>query len=208
MPETKILIVDDDATSQAALQLILDSDGWNVKVQPLVSEVLNELTREEWTLLLANVALTGMSGPTFATLRDLAQAPVLEAGKRRVRVLFIVPELIAAHAQPILEYEHVPYALKPFHMHDFLEKISDLLMEAGAIDKPIRQVRLAYAGPDRRGKDRRKSRDRRETPMFAARDDYYLSEEEIAEYEQQEAIERKKVWRPRTDLGSPDKDKK
>lgn len=208
MPETKILIVDDDATSQAALQLILDSDGWKVKVQPLASEVLNELTHEEWTLLLANVALTGMSGPTFATLRDLAQAPVLEGGKRRVRVLFIVPELIAAHAQPILEYEHVPYALKPFHMHDFLEKIGDLLMEAGAIDKPIRQVRLAYAGPDRRGKDRRKSRDRRETPMFAARDDYYMTEEEITEYEQQEIAESKKVWRPRTDLGSPDKDKK
>ena len=208
MPGTRILIIDDDATSQAALQLILDSEGWKVKVQPLASEILNELAHEEWTLLLANVALTGMSGPTFATLRDLAQATVLEAGRRRVRVLFIVPELIAPHAQPILEYEHVPYALKPFHMHDFLEKVGDLLMEAGAIPKPIRQVRLAYAGPDRRGKDRRKSRDRRETPMFAARDDYYMTEEEITEYEQQETTEGRKVWRPRTDLGSPDKNKK
>lgn len=208
MPETKILIIDDDATSQAALQLILDSEGWKVKVQPLANEILNELAREEWTLLLANVALTGMSGPVFATLRDLAQAPALEAGQRRVRVLFIVPELIAAHAQPILEYEHVPYALKPFHMHDFLEKVSDLLLEAGAIEKPIRQVRLALAGPERRGKDRRKSRDRRETPMFAARDDYYMTEEEIAEYEQQETTERKKTYRPPTDLGSPDKNKR
>ncbi len=208
MPETKILIIDDDATSQAALQLILDSEGWKVKVQPLANEILNELAREEWTLLLANVALTGMSGPVFATLRDLAQAPAFEAGQRRVRVLFIVPELIAAHAQPILEYEHVPYALKPFHMHDFLEKLSDLLLEAGAIEKPIRQVRLAFAGPERRGKDRRKARDRRETPMFAARDDYYMTEEEIAEYEQQEATERKKTYQPPTDLGSPDKNKR
>jgi len=72
MPETKILIIDDDATSQAALQLILDSEGWKIRVQPLASEILNELAREEWTLLLANVALTGMSGPAFATLRDLA----------------------------------------------------------------------------------------------------------------------------------------
>jgi CheY-like chemotaxis protein len=208
MPETKILIIDDDAASQAALQLILDSEGWKVKVQPLWSEILNELAREEWTLLLANVALTGMSGPTFATLRDLAQAPALEAGKRRVRVLFIVPELIASHAQPMLEHEHVPYALKPFHMHDFLEKISDLLMEAGAIAQPIRQVRLAYAGPERRGKDRRKGSNRRDTPMFASRDDYYMTEEEITEYEQQEATEGKKTYRPPTDLGSPDKDKR
>jgi len=98
-------------------------------------------------------------------------------------------------------------AARAGHMHDFLEKIGDLLMEAGAIEKPIRQVRMAYAGPNRRGKDRRKSRDRRETPMFAARDDYYMTEEEIAEYEQQEATERKKTYRPRTDLGSPDKNK-
>jgi DNA-binding response OmpR family regulator len=206
MPEqakVSILIIDDDRSSQVALQLILDSEGWQVKVQPLASEILNEMARQEWTLILVNVALTGMSGPTFAMLRDLCQSPAVEGGKRRVRVLFMVPELLADHAQPILEYEHVPYTLKPFHLHDFLEKVSDLLLESGAIPKSIRQVRTAYAGSDRRGKDRRKARDRRETLMFAAREDYQMTDEEITEYEKQEASEGKKRYKPPTDLGQP-----
>jgi CheY-like chemotaxis protein len=206
MPEkanVSILIIDDDRSSQAALQLILDSEGWQVKVQPLASEILHEMAAQEWTLILANVAMTGMSGPIFATLRELSQAPAMEGGKRRVRVLFMVPELLADHAQPILEYEHVPYTLKPFHLHDFLEKVSDLLLESGAIPKAIRQVRIAYAGSDRRGKDRRKARDRREKLMFAAREDYQMTDEEITEYEKQEATEGKKRYKPPTDLGQP-----
>lgn len=205
MREVRILIVDDDQAGQAALRLILDSEGWKIKVQPLAGEIMHELAAQEWTLILANVALTGMSGPAFATLRDLAQAPAVEGNLRRVRVLFVVPDLIADHAQPILEYEHVPYVLKPFHLHDFLEKVGDLLLEAGAIAKPIRQVRPAYKGAERRGKDRRRGPDRR-TPMFASRDDYYMTEEEVAEYEKQEAAESTKTYRPPTDLGAPKKE--
>jgi DNA-binding response OmpR family regulator len=202
-PKVSILIIDDDRSSQAALQLILDSEGWQIKVQPLASEILNEMSAQEWTLILVNVALTGMSGPTFAMLRDLCQAPAMEGSKRRVRVLFMIPALLADHGQPILEYEHVPYTIKPFHLHDFLEKVSDLLMESGAISKSIRQVRPAFGGSDRRAKERRKSRDRRETPMFAARDDYQWSDEELAEFEKQEATEGKKRFKPPTDLGQP-----
>src|SRR5256885_3924678 len=57
-----------------------------------------------------------------------------------VRVLFLVPELAAPEAQPALEHEQLPYSLKPFHLHDFLEKVSDLLLETGAIPQPIRRV--------------------------------------------------------------------
>jgi DNA-binding response OmpR family regulator len=206
MPEqgkVSILIIDDDKSSQSALQLILDSEGWQIKVQPLASEILNEMAAQEWTLILVNVALTGMSGPTFAMLRDLCQAPAVEGTKRRVRVLFMVPALLSDHAQPILEYEHVPYTIKPFHLHDFLEKVSDLLLESGSISKSIRQVRPTFGGAERRAKERRKSSDRRDMPMFAARDDSQWSDEDMAEFEKQEASESKKRYKPPTDLGQP-----
>ena len=35
-----------------------------------------------------------------------------------------------------LEKAHLPYVTRPFHFHDFLEKVSDLLFEVHAIAMP------------------------------------------------------------------------
>ncbi len=192
MSEVGILIIDDDEASQTALRHVLDSEGWKLRVVPLVNQAFGELATGNWKLVIVNVAMTGVAGPLFSTLRDLALAPPIEAGRTRARVLFLVPELAGAEAQPVLERERLPYALKPLHLHDFLEKVSDLLLETQAIPAPIRRVRYEYKGPERRRKDRRSARDARKTAMFAARDDYLMSEEEIAEFEKQEEEERKK----------------
>jgi DNA-binding response OmpR family regulator len=205
MPSVGILIVDDDRSSQTALRELLDSEGWCVGIVPLA-----ELAGGDWSLVIANVSLTGLEGPLFSTLRELAQAAPLEDGHKRARVLFLVPELAGALAQPVLEREHLPYALKPFHLHDFLEKVSDLLMETSAIAAPIRHVRPDFAA---RGAVRKLGRAEREktgpqaatraTNMFATRDDYQMTEEEIMEYEKEEAAEtqrRKKKKDPNSGL--------
>jgi len=205
--EIHILIVDDDEASQKALWQVLDSEGWRVRVVPLADAAMEQLAHGNWTLVIANVALTGLSGPLFNTLKELALSPPLEGGKRRLRVLFIVPMLVAEHAQSILERERLPYSLKPFHLHDFLEKVSDLLLESQAISAPIRRVQTTGAD-ERRQRDRRKSDDRRQTTMFAARDEYFMTEEEVTEYEKQEAAERSKSpYKPPTDLGSSEREK-
>jgi DNA-binding response OmpR family regulator len=211
MPSVGILIVDDDRSSHSALRELLDSEGWHVGVVPLASQALQELSSGEWSLVIANVSLTGLEGPLFTTLKELAQAAPLEDGRKRARVLFLVPELAAAIAQPVLEREHVPYALKPFHLHDFLEKVSDLLLETSAIAAPIRHVKQE---PGARGELRTLGRTQREktgpqatgraTNMFATRDDYQMSEEDYIEYERQENQEeqqRKKKKSPNSSLG-------
>ncbi len=192
MSPVRILIIDDDEASQAALRQVLDSEGWKVRIVPLANQALAELASSNWTLVIVNVAMTGLAGPLFSTLKELALAPGVEAGRTRARVLFLVPELAGAEAQPVLEQERLPYSLKPFHLHDFLEKVSDLLLETNAIPGPIRRVRHEYKGTERRGTDRRSGHERRETAMFASREDYMMSEEEIAEFERQEEEERKK----------------
>jgi len=194
MSEVGILIIDDDKDSQLALRQVLDSEGWRVRVVPVASQGLVALASGEWTLVLVNVAMAGLSGPLFSTLRELAEADAEPAGtaRKRARVLFLVPELAAKEAQPLLESHGLPYTLKPFHLHDFLEKISDLLLEAGAIPGPIRQMRFEHTGRGRRPKDRRSGTERRQVKMFASRDDYQMTEEEIAEFERQEEEERKK----------------
>lgn len=204
MSQLGILIIDDDEASQKALRYVLDSEGWRVRIVPLGSQALVELARGEWALVIVNVALTGLDGPLFTTLKVLALSPALEADRTRVRVLFLVPELAAAEAQPVLERERLPYALKPIHLHDFLEKVSDLLLETQAIPAPIRRVRREHKAPGRRsGREHRPGHEPRETAMFASREDYMMSEEEITEFEKQEEEARKKKQKKEKGLGLP-----
>jgi DNA-binding response OmpR family regulator len=193
MSDVNILIIDDDSASQHALQQVFDSEGWRVSVVPIPSEAMRELARGRWTLVVVNVALADLTGPLFATLKTLAQAEA-EPGKNQklLRVLFLVSALAARWAQPVLEREGLPYVMKPIHLHDFLEKVSDLLIEAKAIPRPIRDTRLPAAGKERRQKDRRAGSERRRGQMFASREDYMMTEEEIADFEKQEEAERKK----------------
>src|SRR6266851_1245243 len=145
-----ILIIDDDVASQSALRQVLDSEGWNVRIVPLISDALHELSSGEWSLVIVNVSMTGLSGPVYLTLKELALAPAVEQGMVRARVLFLVPELASSEAQPILEKERLPYVLKPFQFNDFLEKVSDLLMETDALTTPIRRVRHDASAAERK----------------------------------------------------------
>ncbi|MGH9728884.1 MAG: response regulator [Candidatus Acidiferrales bacterium] len=195
MSDIRILIVDDDEGSQHALQQVFDSEGWRVRVVPFASEALRELARGHWTLVIVNIALADIAGPLFTTLKELAQASASEeTSHKTLRVLFLVPLLAARWARPVLDKERLPYAMKPLNLHDFLEKVSDLLLEAGAIAQPIRDVSVLAVNKERRQKERRSGRDRRDGggKMFASREDYIMTEEEIADYERQEEEDRKK----------------
>ena len=202
MDQVGILIIDDDPASQTALRQILDSEGWRVRTVPGANQALAELASGNWTLAVVNVALTGLDGPLFSTLKELAQAAPFEAGHMRVRVLFLVPEEVAIEAQPALERERLPYALKPVHLHDFLERVSDLLLEAQVIRSPIRRVRYEQKAESPRSRPH-PSREHRDTSMFASRQDYLMSEEEIAEFENKEKEERKKKLKKAGELGRP-----
>ena len=215
MAEVGVLIIDDDTVSQRALKSVLDAEGWRVRIVPQAAHAFQELASGGWNLVIVNVALTDLRGPLFAILNELSQAgteppadeqeeqagsPITGNGTeavatlnppKRLRVLYLVPVLAAKHAQPVLEREGMPYSLKPYHLHDFLEKVSELLVEAGAIAEPIRSM-TGLSGGKKRSRARRVGRDTRRGTMFASRDDYQMTEEELAEWERQEEEDRKK----------------
>ena len=192
-----ILVLDDDVEGQGALKQVLDSEDWRVRIVPEARSLFAELRTGEWSLVIANVALTGLEGPAFVTLRELSGVPVEEGG--RVRALYLVPELAGSQYVGALELARLPYIVRPYHFHDFLEKISDLLVEIKAIEAPIRLVRHEF------GEIRKKKRQAgRATSMFAARDSFSYTDEELAEYERQEGEAAKnRRNRPRTNLGDP-----
>jgi DNA-binding response OmpR family regulator len=197
-----ILIIDDDAASQAALSQVLGAEGWFVEGATSSNQALQKLAQGKWSLVLANMSVTGVTGALFVTLRELALPPEVEGAKAQVRILFLVPEDTAAQATPLLDEDHLPYVVKPFTFHDLLERVSDLLMETEAIGTPLRKVRHEGLKSSRRS--RRAGRDpgrdgARNTGMFSIQEDYSWSEEELAEYERQETETLKKKKKP---LGS------
>ncbi len=192
METVSILVLDEDEARQAALRHMLDSDGWKLQMVPRASQALAELASGDWSLVIVNLSMTGLHGPLFETLKELALAPPVEAGRSRARVLFVVPEEAGVAAQMALEREQLPYVLQPIHLHDFLEKVSDLLLETQSILAPIRRVHHEARSAGERRKDRRTGQERRDVSMFAGREEYMMTEEEIAEFEKQEEEKRKK----------------
>jgi DNA-binding response OmpR family regulator len=199
VPVTKqvgILVLDNEPAGQGALRQILDSEGWRVRIVPDTRLLLAELKTGEWSLVVANVALIGTDSPIFITLRELSSVSVEEGA--RLRVLYILPEMSGGQYVGALEAAKLPYVVRPFHLHDFLEKVSDLLVEVKAIEAPLRQVRHEF------GQIQKKKRQARSNSMFAARDSFSYTDEELAEYEKQESEATKaRRTRVRTNLGDP-----
>jgi len=194
-----ILVLDDNAPGGSAVKQILDSEGWRVRIVADAQMLLSELKTGEWSLVIANVAMTGVEGPAFVTLRELASVPAADGG--RVRVLYLIPELGSAQYIVQLEAARLPYVLRPYHLHDFLEKVSDLLVEVKAIEGPIRQVRHEFGALRKKKKLASRS-----NSMFASRDSFSYTDEELAEYEKQEGeASKSRRNKPRINLGDPNR---
>jgi DNA-binding response OmpR family regulator len=192
-----LLVLESDPGSSAALKQILDSEGWRVRIVEDLQMLHVELKTAEYSLLIANIALIGLDSPIFHVLKELGGVSAEDGGK--IRTLFMIPELNGSQFIGHLEAARLPYVLRPFHLHDFLEKVSDLLVEVKAIAGPLRMTRYEF------GEARKKKKQAsRTTSMFASRDSYSYTEEEIAEYEKAESeSSRMRRNKPRTNLGDP-----
>jgi CheY-like chemotaxis protein len=192
-----ILIVDADAASQRALKNVFDYEGWRVRIVPHPSQALEEIATGGWNLVIVNMALADIQGPLFSILKDLALAEpvglgdVSQAPVKRIRVLFLVPVLLAKEVQPLLEREGLPYSMKPYPLNDLLEKVSELLVESGAMAEPLRSIG-GFAGSRKRPRDMHFGRESRKHAMFASREDYQMTEEEIADFEREEEDKKKR----------------
>ncbi len=195
--QVALLVLEADPGNSGALKQILDSEGWRVRIVGDLQLLHVELKTGEYSLVIANIEMVGLDTPTFHVLKELAAVAPEEGG--RIRVLYVVAELAGSQFVPALEKAKVPYAVRPFHLHDFLEKVSDLLVEVKAIEGPLRMTRYEF------GEARKKKKQTsRTTSMFASRDSYSYTEEEIAEYEREEAEASKtRRVKPRTNLGDP-----
>ena len=192
-----ILVLDEDNQNASSLRQILDSEGWRVRIVHESTHLLAELKSADWSLVISNIALLGLDSPAFTILREIATVPVDEGG--RLRAIFLIPEMTGSQFVGSLEAAKLPYVIRPYHLHDFLEKVSDLLVEVKAIADPLRQVRREFGGLRKKKKETGRT-----NSMFASRDSYGYTDEELAEYEKQESeASKSRRNKPRTNLGDP-----
>jgi len=198
LDKVEILIVEDDAGSESALRQMLDSEGWQVEAVSLIGQALSRIASRNWSLVIVNIGMIRLDGPIYLTLKELALAPAVENGKSRARILFLVPEDAAIEVPMALTESRLAFVAKPFHFHDLLEKVSDLLMEMAALSAPIRRVTHDASASERKRNDQRREHEshvrkgRRDTGMFASRESYVMTEEEMNDYEKEELAQRKK----------------
>ncbi|HET7152115.1 MAG TPA: hypothetical protein VFI60_11950 [Candidatus Acidoferrum sp.] len=191
-----ILVLDNEPHGASAVKQVLDSEGWRVRVVPDAKMLLSELKSADWSLVVANAAVLPANTPAFITLREIASVPQQDGGK--IRALFIIPEAGERQFAAQLEAARMPYVVRPYHLHDFLEKVSDLLVELKAIEAPLRLVRREFGAIRKK-----KKQAARTNAMFASRDTFSYTEEEIAEYEREEAEASKNKRKTRINLGDP-----
>lgn len=191
-----ILVLDNDPHGASAVKQVLDSEGWRVRVVPDAKMLLSELKSADWSLVVANAAALDLESPAFFTLREIATVPE-EAGGR-IRALFIIPETGERQFTQQIEAARLPYVVRPYHLHDFLEKVSDLLVEIKVIEAPIRLIRREF-GALRKKKKQASGLN----SMFASRDSFSYTEEEIAEYEREEEQTARNKQKTRINLGDP-----
>ena len=190
--EISILVLDNDPGSQNTVQMMMDGEGWRMKVVDNPDVALQELAHGSWALVIASLTLVDFAGPLFQILKELAQSAPVEEGKSRVRVLFVVPAAMAEQSIPVLEAARLPFAMKPYEFNNFLEKVNDLLLQAQFLTKTARERGFAFEqrGRPKAGKAGKKGA--AANSMFASRDEYFYTEEELAEYEREQSEEEKK----------------
>ncbi len=177
-----ILVLDSDPQGAGAVKQILDSEGWRVRVVPDTRMLLAELKTGEWSLVIADVEAMGIDTPAFNILTELASVSVEEGG--RFRILYLIPEMMGTQYVAPLEAARLPYVIRPYQ----------------AIEAPLRQVRHEF------GALRKKKKQAGRNTMFASRDSFSYTDEEIAEYEHQEnELSKSKRNKPRINLGDPNR---
>jgi len=190
--EINILVLEEDSESQNAIQMMMDGEGWKLKILSDPDAGLQELAQGSWALVVATLTLADFSSPLFQLLKELAQAPPVEDGKSRVRVLFIVTPGDAPTAIPVLERARLPYAMKPYQFNEFMEKVNDLLLQAQFVTKTARERGFAFEQRTTEAKGKKGKGAGAANSMFASRDEYYYTEEELAEFEKEQEEQRKK----------------
>ena len=134
---TRILIVDDEETIRLALRKFLRSRGFEVEIAGSGDQALDVLDRDEFSLMLCDVRMPGMTG--------VQVVPLAMEKDPNLGIIMLTAVNDAATATEVLSHGASDYLMKPVELADLQQAVDRALtkrtnlIERRRVDKLIRE---------------------------------------------------------------------
>ena len=134
---TRILIVDDEETIRLALRKFLRSRGFEVEIAGSGDQALDILDRDEFSLMLCDVRMPGMTG--------VQVVPLAMEKDPNLGIIMLTAVNDAATATEVLSHGASDYLMKPVELADLQQAVDRALtkrtnlIERRRVDKLIRE---------------------------------------------------------------------
>ena len=117
----KVIIVDDDRETREMLQVLLELEGFEVKLAANGLRLISTLHVDKPDLILLDVMMSWIDG------FELCRAIKRNADYSKIPVMFISAKSSTADIQHGLECGAVDYVTKPFDLPTLLDKIEHII---------------------------------------------------------------------------------
>jgi nitrogen regulation protein NR(I) len=127
--QPKILLIEDDQSTAAALGKVLDADGYSVRIAHRGDEGLGHAQREPCDLVITDLKLPGLSG-----LDLIAQ---LHASKPKLPIIMMTAHGTTETAIEAMKLGACDYLVKPFEADELLALTASAVASSRLMSEPV-----------------------------------------------------------------------
>ena len=119
-----MLVVDDEPSIRDLVALILGIEGYPVQTAANGAEALAILEHEEFDLIVSDVRMPAVGGPTFFEILQTTRPDLLP------RVVFVTGDTVSRSTQEFLGRAKRPVLAKPFDPERLRALVNELLRQS------------------------------------------------------------------------------
>ena len=121
MPQSKILVIEDEASIRTAVHTILSRSGYEVEVSPYLATAIGQALSGDYDLITLDLSMPGIDG------RDISE--LFQNQKLKTPVLVISAYLDPSIENQLKAMEVQHFLSKPFKIPELLEAVEKALAE-------------------------------------------------------------------------------
>jgi len=132
----RILMIEDDASAAAALQRVLEDEGYDVAVESRGDTGLARATKEDFEVVVTDLRLPGLTG--------LDLVGKLHSLKPRIPIILMTAHGTTETAIEATKLGAFDYILKPFEIEEFLALLGKAVASGRLMTEPVEMGESAF----------------------------------------------------------------